>query len=242
MIRYDSSYNQEINRVVSNFNRKVRRLEKEERELLPTPVKVQDLKEKFTNRRDLNIYLNELRRFSKRGAEEVMDVGGKKFTRYQVDIFKRRLRRERTRLTKQIKAEESVQHRYPMQHAIYLQNLRNRRSSLGQDWEYLITTKNSEKIGDYFSKLETYENYFEVLFQDAYMTGFSEEKIRYIKEKLSKLSPDQFVRALENTPEIQYVFEYYHSLIRQGGIPDKNANAAYQALYEKVDSIVEQYS
>ena len=54
MIRYDQAYNQKISRVVSNFNRKVRRLEKEEAELLPSTVRVREIKDMFMNRRDLN--------------------------------------------------------------------------------------------------------------------------------------------------------------------------------------------
>lgn len=259
MIRYDPRYNQEINRVVSNFNRKVRRLEKEERELLPSTVSVRDIKDKFTNKRDLNKYLNDLRRFSKRGAETIVNVGGKDYTRYQIDLFRINLRRERAALDRDIKRSQSMKHRYPVQHDIHLQNLRNRRAKLSESWTELISTKLDEQIGSYFKKLETYDNYFEVLFQDAYIMGYPDEKIEYIKDKLLTLSPTQLMRLLENSPEVQFIFDYYHSLTRQNGLfsgatarklktigvkgktSEDRAWDAFDSLYNRIDDLVKTY-
>lgn len=243
MIRYDPRYNQEINRVVSNFNRKVRRLEKEERELLPSTVSVRDIKDKFTNKRDLNKYLNDLRRFSKRGAETIVNVGGKDYTRYQIDLFRINLRRERAALDRDIKRSQSMKHRYPVQHDINVQNLRNRRARLSESWTELISTKLDEQIGSYFKKLETYDNYFEVLFQDAYLIDYPEEKINHIKKNLLKLSPNQFMRALQDAPEVQFIFDYYHSLTRQTGrVGGRTIKDSFDALYDRIDEIVNEYS
>ena len=37
-IRYDKKLNQEINRTIKNFNQKIARLEKQDRELLPSKI------------------------------------------------------------------------------------------------------------------------------------------------------------------------------------------------------------
>ena len=42
-IRYDKKLNQEINRTIKNFNQKIARLEKQERELLPSKITKQEL-------------------------------------------------------------------------------------------------------------------------------------------------------------------------------------------------------
>lgn len=259
MIRYDSSYNQEINRVVSNFNRKVRRLEKEERQLIPSTVRVSEIKQQFNNRRDLNTYLRELRRFSKRGAESIIDVGGKKYTKYEVELYRNRLRREKAALDKEIAQMEQVKTKYPMQHNIALENMRNRRATLGKNWQETIGTALEQQVGNYLKRLETYDNYFEILFQDAYTMGFPEEKINYIKEKLLNLSPRQLMQVLEDTPEIQFIFDYYHSLTRQGGVfgsttmkkirdqeltgktSEDRAYDAFDRLYNNVDDIVARF-
>ena len=242
MIRYDSAYNQEINRVVSNFNRKVRRLEKEEYQLLPSPVSVKTIKEQFSNRRELNMYLNDLRRFSKRGAEDVMEIQGKLYTKYQIDLFRRNLRRERDEIRRDLKAAENMKHEYPMQHNIYLQNLRSRKKSLSSSWVNLIERKSDVMIERYFRRAEIYDNYLEILFQDAYLVGFDENKINYIKERLLKLSPTKFIKALQDSPTIQFIFDFYHSLTRRTGSIGNNAYNSYQKLYEEIDHIVETYN
>lgn len=242
MIRYDSAYNQEINRVVSNFNRKVRRLERAGNELLPSPVSTRTIKEQFTNRRELNMYLRDLMRFSKRGAEDIVEIQGKSYTNYQIDLFRRNLRRERDEVRRDIKSAEQVKHQYPMQHNIYLQNLRNRRNALSSSWVNLIRKETDVAVNRYFKRAEIYDNYLEILFQDAYVVGFDEEKINYIKDKLLKLSPNKFIKALQDSPTIQFIFDYYHSLTRRSGVVGDNAYNAFQKLYEEIDHIVETYN
>lgn len=242
MIRYDSSYNQEISRVVSNFNRKVRRLEKEERQLLPSAVKVSEIKDRFTSRRELNKYLNDLRRFGKRGAEEIVTIDGKQYTKYQIDLFRTNLRRQRAQLAKDIESAENMDHRYPMQHNITLQNLKNRKEKLSMAWTDIIGGEWDKVINQRFVNMETYDNYLEILFQDAYQSGFDPEKAEYIKNKLLELSPNKFIRALEDAPEIKFIFDYYHALTRQAGIAGRRADRdAYEQLYKRIDQIVENY-
>lgn len=242
MIRYDSAYNQEINRVVSNFNRKVRRLERAGNDLLPSPVSTRTIKEQFTNRRDLNMYLRDLQRFSKRGAEDIVEIAGKSYTKYQIDIFRRNLRRERAEIRRDIQTAEQVKHQYPMQHNIYLQNLRNRKRDLSGTWIKLIGKESDVAVNRYFKRAEIYDNYLQALFQDAYIVGFDEDKLNYIKEKLLKLSPNKFIKALQDSPTIQFIFDYYHSLTRRSGLVGDNAYNSYQKLYEEIDYIVETYN
>ena len=65
-IRYDKKLNQEINRTIKNFNQKIARLEKQERELLPSKITKKELKESVYTRTELQRKLKELQRFSKR--------------------------------------------------------------------------------------------------------------------------------------------------------------------------------
>lgn len=236
-------YNQNITRVVSNFNRKVARLQKAGYDLLPSKVSVREIKKRFDNKTELNTYLRDLQRFSRRGAEEVITIGGKDYTKYEVDVFKRKLRRERYKLNKEIVQAKGVTSKYPMQHDIFLANLQAKRNTLSNDWQDLI----GQKVGINLFKqdstyLETYNNYFSILFQDAYQLGFEDEKIEHIKSQLLKLKPRQFIRALEDDPNIQYILEYYHALTRtsySGG--DNNAYDAFQELYENIGAIIDKY-
>lgn len=239
MIRYDREYNQTITRVVSNFNRKVRRLEQQESRLLPTPVKVSEIKERFTNRRELNKYLKDLRRFSRRGAEDIVEVKGKEYTRYQIDLFRTNLRRERDRVRRELARDIQAKNPYPMQHNVHMQNLRNRQEKLTQAWTQLIDKEFSRIADKYVQDSETFDNYMEILFRDAYQVGFDKEKLEHIRERLSELSTSQFMHVLETTPEIQYVFEYYHSLTRQAGVTNIGVYNAFRTLERRIDDIVD---
>lgn len=241
MIRYDSEYNANIQRVVSNFNRKVARLNKAGKIGIPDKVRISEVKSKFATRTELNQYLRDLKLFSKRGAENLVTIDGKQFTQYDIDIFRRRLQNERRNLTKEIQRAESYKSKYPMQHDIYTSNIRARRAALSGKWTNLITTKMHENIvQEPYKRSAIYDNYLEILFQDAYQMGYDDAKINHIKEKLLELSPRKFMQALESDPNIQYIFDYYHSLTRTSQA-DPNATDAFDQLYENIDEIVAQY-
>lgn len=241
MIRYDAKYNKQIQRVVDNFNRKIARLNKAGINLLPSKVSIKSIKKQFDNRVDLNVYLRELRKFSKRGAENIVTIDGKDFTAWDIEVFKSRLRRERTALTKDIAQAQAQRSQYPMQHDIYTQNLKAKRKALSSKWADIIVGKVGQKLIEQPTRsTQIYDNYLEILFQDAYQIGFEDEKIEYIKDRLIKLKPREFLRALEDDPNIQYIFDYYHSLTRTSGF-DNNARDAFQNLYENIDAIVDKY-
>lgn len=113
-IKWRDADNQEISRVVKNFNAKISRIEKSHPELanvLPERVTAKSIKELVSTRQDLNRELNMLRRFSKRGAEQVVDVPESKYnlktTKWQKTEMNRRvgiINRERKK-----RAEEFMQ-------------------------------------------------------------------------------------------------------------------------------------
>lgn len=246
MIRYDREYNATISKVVSNFNRKIARLERIGGGKLPAKVSIRAIKSQYTNRAELNRYLRELQRFSKRGAENIVNINGEHYTNYEVDIFKRRLKSERSRTTKDIKVAQSYQSATPMQHDIYLANLITRREELSKSWQEIIGEKFGQKLLIEPSRnVQTYDNLLETLFVDAYQVDFEDEKIEYIKSRLLRLRPRQLMRALEDDPNIQAIFDYYHSLTRtSGGMSNEDiveARRTFQELYENIDAIIERY-
>lgn len=242
MIRYDKEYNQKISRVVSNFNRKVRRLEKEGAELLPSTASVREIKAMFTNRGDLNTYLKHLQRFGERGAEDIVEIKGERFTKYDVKEFQLALRRERRRLDKLIAEESEIESKYPLQHQIALENYKMRRARLSSRSSELILSPVANYLNDWARHTITYDNYLQILFQDAYLADYDEKKLDYIRSKLLELSPNKFNKALENAPEIQEIFNYYHSLTRRKGSLDENeVKEVYDVLYKNIDDIVKRY-
>lgn len=108
-IRWRESDEQELKRVVRNFNAKIRRLEKKNPQMKEyLPKYWDDKEEKFTDhlsvnqlksligtRQDLKRELNALKRFSKRGAEEIVIVPNTdynlKTTKWQKTEMNRRI-------------------------------------------------------------------------------------------------------------------------------------------------------
>ena len=96
-IRWQQADTEELARVVRNFNAKVDRLAKKNplnKNVLPDKVSVRQLKQLINTRKDLNRELNMLKRFSKRGAEEIVIVDDTKYnlktTKWQRTEMKRK--------------------------------------------------------------------------------------------------------------------------------------------------------
>lgn len=105
-IRYDEKLNKQLVQTVRNFNAKVSRLERQGVEVPVERVSVAELRRDFTDRRELQSYLRELRKFSQRGVERIayVDRWGKSYTQYEFKvggIRQRRAIREAQRLLEQ---------------------------------------------------------------------------------------------------------------------------------------------
>lgn len=96
-IRWQQSDDEELRKAVKNFNAKIDRLAKKDpksKSALPEKVTVRQMKELVSTRQDLKREINSLRRFSKRGAEELVEVPDSyynlKVTKWQKEDMNRR--------------------------------------------------------------------------------------------------------------------------------------------------------
>lgn len=70
MIKWRKQDYLSLGKAVSNFNKKINELNKEEKKLyLPETVSYKDIKSKIYTRNELNRIINSLKRFNKEGAE-----------------------------------------------------------------------------------------------------------------------------------------------------------------------------
>lgn len=102
-MNFRSSTNKEIARVVRNFNQKISRLEKLGRENLPEKVTIKELKSKVYNSNDLKRELNKLKRFSKRGAEDVITSYKLPITNWEKRNIEIEVRTAKAKITRQLK-------------------------------------------------------------------------------------------------------------------------------------------
>lgn len=117
--RYNISWNErqqnELRKAVRNFNDKIRRLEKkypEKKGSLPERASIKSLKEIISTRQDLQREVNALKRFSRKGAEELTnpppEYGNKELTltKWEVnEILRRTSRVNKSRALKKAEIE-----------------------------------------------------------------------------------------------------------------------------------------
>lgn len=117
-IRWSESDNDDLRKAVKNFNAKISRLEKKNPEIknaLPERVTVKQMRELIDTRQDLKRELNALKRFTKRGAEELVTIPDNDYnlqtTKWQKNEMARRvgiINRKRKKRLEQISEIEAT--------------------------------------------------------------------------------------------------------------------------------------
>lgn len=263
-IRYDKKLNQEINKTIKNFNQKIARLEKQERELLPSKITKKDLKNTSYTRKELQRKLKELQRFSKRGAEDIITTsGGVKLTKYELQNIKRENARVKSNITREINrlkvekpkifGKKQTSTFSEMGDSDYL-NLIARRKALEKDVNKLSreeferftklierTGKNQQYMNNIFK-----ENYFEMLTDLAYYFDYDNDKLNILKQKLMNLKPNDFLKLFKEDKSIRAILDYYpvvtnsFNAINPDDIKEDVVNL-YDNLINNIDDIIKDY-
>ena len=264
-IRYDKSLNQEINRTIKNFNQKIARLEKQERELLPSKITKKDLKDNVYTRAELRRKLKELQRFSKRNAEDIITTsGGARLTRYDYQNIKRenaRIKRNITREINRMRVEKpkifgksQTSTFSEMGDSDYL-NLIARRKALEKNINKLTSEELNrfKKLIEKTGKSQQYmnsifkENYFEMLTDLAYYFNYDKDKLNLLNQKLMKLKPNDFLKLFKDDKSIRAILDYYpvvtnsFNAINPDDIKEDVVNL-YDNLIDNIDDIIKYYN
>lgn len=264
-IRYDKKLNQEINRTIKNFNQKIARLEKQDRELLPSKITKKDLKNSVYTRTELRRKLKELQRFGTRGAEDIIETrGGARLTKYDYQNIKRentRIKRNITREINRLKVNKpkvfgKIQSSTfsEMGDSDYL-NLVARRKALEKDINKLSRdelerfTKLIEKTGrsqQYMNSIFK-QNYFDMLTDLAYYFDYDNDKLNILKQKLMNLKPNDFLKLFKEDKSIRAILDYYpivtnsFNAINPDDIKEDVINL-YDNLIDNIDMILQDYA
>ena len=271
-IRFDKKLNQEINRTIKNFNQKIARLEKEQRELLPSKITKKEITS-LSSRKELKNKLKELQSFSKRGAEDVLTTsGGAKITKYELENLKQKQAKVKAALTRQINLmkvtkpkifgkEQDVTYA-EMGDEEYLNALAKRKYLDEKDIDKLTQEKleNYKKILEKTEQQKMYmntnfkKNYENMLFDMAYYFNYDAAKVKELKEKLNELNPSDFLRLFREDKSIRAILDYYPIVTdvfnpkekRKVGVNpediEQDVKNLYDALYENIDEILKDYA
>lgn len=267
-IRYDKKLNQEINKVVKNFNQKIARLEKTEKDLiLPEKITKKELKENYYTRTDLRRKLRELKRYSNRGIEETITTkGGVTLSKYELKNLQIESRRIKANLTREIKRLEVTTPKvfgkeqattFSQMGDQYFLNLQARRKALEKG---KITNLSKEQLQQYNKLLqktrrnkEYYNNVFKENYQNmltdlGYFYGYDNQKLNELKEKINKLESDKFLKLFREEKSIQAILDYYPNIKVKAGKnainPDdikEDVTVLYDALIDNIDNILKDY-
>ena len=250
-IRYDKSLLREMRRVVKNFNAKRRRLEKQGRANLPEKVGIKDL-QGFTRRRELYTALSDLKRFSQKGAENLVNIQAGKITKWELETLQNRSRRAKISLSRRLKGVETREKTSEYKGMVrdYITNLRYQREYLNRD----ITKINSARLKTYRKivnqseerKIKNeifYENFFDMLFKEAYVAGIDQERLDALEKKLRQLTPDQLASAYNEEPVLHNILERYKAYINvEQGKPSlkryARATEVYRTIEEQLDTAI----
>lgn len=251
-IRYDRSLQTEIRRVVKNFNAKRRRLEKQGVKSLPSKISVKDLKG-FTRRRELYTALSDYRKFSQKGAEKLIKVQAGNITKWELETLKSRSRRAKISLSRRLKGVEEREKtaHYKGMVRDYIKNLQYQRQYLNRD----ITKISPSRLRTYRKLLSRneerkikneifYENFFDMLFKDAYVSGIDQNRLDELEKKLRKLTPEQLALAYNEEPVLHNILEKYKAYVsvEQGKAPYikdfKRSLEMYRTIEDQLDTAI----
>lgn len=226
-----------LGRAVSDFNKKINELNKEERKLyLPEKIDYKEAKENITTRRELNRLINSLRRFQKEGAEDLyITEGGETITKWerrelgiQSRIAQTRLRTELKNLEKPL---ESGYSRVQMgsirarEIEAQIKNLKQIETKRGYEFNALKRRIMSQGASDYTMKkaIVFRENYLNEMKKYSHFDNYDKlmKKLNSISNPVSFfnfVSQNELTGDLTYQSDEVYSQEAFNSFVQDFGI------------------------
>lgn len=215
-INWRDSDTKELKRVVTNYNAKISRLAKKNPQIenvLPEKVTVAQLKEIINTRQDLKRELNSLKRFSKRGSEEIITVPDTdynlKITKWQKTEMNRRVAVINRRREKRLEQISNIEMKSRGEDLGYTRaqlgmgkatevslkpmnafTRRMNQSDLKWKWKNIL----KESQSDYFTQKDfrLRDNYLKALREN-----YKENDIKDVIEEISKMDIRDFLHTFE---------------------------------------------
>ena len=226
-----------LGRAVSDFNKKINELNKEERKLyLPERIDYKEAKENITTRKELNRLINSLRRFQKEGAEDLYITGaGETITKWerrelgiQSRIAQTRLRAELKNLEKPLESGFSrVQMGSIRAREIEAQikNLKQIETKRGYEFNALKRRIMSQGASDYTMKkaIVFRENYINEMKKYSHFDNYDKlmKKLNSISNPVSFfnfVSQNELTGDLTYQSDEVYTQEAFNSFVQDFGI------------------------
>lgn len=250
-IRFTPEYNARINKIVQDYNRRVRRANVEgkiRKDQLPEKVSVKTLKKSYTNRADLERELKNLESFRRKSVRAESEG----INTYESDIIAQNRRAAIKYWEKQAAyAKAKADKNYPLQKDRYNEISRNldilkRGTKSATPSEMQAMSAYVDKYRKSFERQATgYRGFLSEV--DAVM-----ERLQYSKaqrdevfEKMSQLNPQQLYYLYETSDVISKIYELADSPKLSGGKliihdDEKSARKHINTLLAEIDTMVKE--
>ena len=235
-IRWKDADNDELNRVVKNFNAKISRMEKKDPKAasaLPNRASVRELRNVINTRQDLKRELNALKRFSNIGAEELVIVPGNEYelktTRWQKNEMSQRIgyiNRKRNQRRKDLE-EVSMKSRG--------QDLGYKKSDIGMGKADEIALRPMKAFTPKMTRADLNEKFKNIRKESS--DAFWIKKEMQLKENylsgLKRNYSESEIAGIQNAIEKMSFKEFYQNFEAEGGtfehiyFPDENKRQDY---------------
>ena len=258
----------ELQKAINNFNSKIRRLEKSDRELtLPEKVNLTIIKERVYDKRSLNREIDKLQRFTIRGMEEDITLSsGLKITKYEYENLLSEQKRLSAKLYRtQRKLEEitptrggkELHYKVKEMGREDLTNIRDKRKALRGVSLKGINKDDLKDFRELLSGLLRREKYDKSIFIDnftnqmilnlGYWAGVDDNTLKNIRDNLSQLSEKEFMNLYDKEAYIRAIKEYYNEINKKGITEEqmmKNMDKVkelYEELNKAIPTIIKDY-
>ena len=217
--RFDPDFNSEIRRIVKNFNQKRNRAYRRGFSYLPNKVYVSDIKSFFNTKAEIRKYLRQLEQFNKMG-DAAFDIittnNGGRISAYNLMFIKNNLKDTKEFFDRQIAEAEELfyEDQYSIARRDYLFNLQAKRKYL--DLEIMQLDQSGLKTFDRYTKqalsynksnITAYKGFLAGVEDVMRRLGYDDKYISMMYEKMSNITPAQFVKMYRKSDLIARIYE-----------------------------------
>lgn len=251
-IRYDANYNREISKVVKNFNNKRNRAIKRGLKNVPAPIKVSDLKARYTSRKELNRQLELISSFSasKSALKKVENQGGATAIDWEFQYLKSNAKAAKEFFAREYALILPKYDDFPGER-MRLDNLRAKMSILDLDVAYMDQSQFNayrSTIKEYINKPSNYAAGYRGFLSQVetimkYL-GVPDTSINTFFDKMKTLTPEQFHKMYEESSLVSRIFELADSPAYTGTLKlntsDDDAKEFVDELLEQADDLIKE--
>lgn len=232
-----------LGKAISNFNKKIRKLQNEENRLyLPNEINFQEAKENIYTRQELNRLINSLRRFQRQGAENLyITSSGEEMTKWERKELGIQARIAQRKLNTEIKKlnEPANLGKMGNEHIREIQANINRLKGIefkkGQEFRDLKRSIQIRGKSDYsYKKALTYmQNYLNELEKYSHLENY-DKLMKELEKHKNPFSFYEFMSKNENTKDLYYQSDNYYtqqafnSYLQDLGIEIDNDSVTYE--------------